>query len=215
MSVQHRNLADVWQHLQGRHDIAHVLREIIGQHSVDSTLQDDDSRNAEDSIKTVVWIKTILDLQRCYLSGNATGVSECPPYVLSCLLPSELLFSTILYLINVKTRLFPSQTTLKTREFTRPRHILAQTLLSGLRLLLLRKESLAAHDKRRLQTAINAAWQHDRLHGVERFVVSDLFAAILDSMDDTTHSDRYSQEWSNARLPTYAAGLVSSSAVLV
>ncbi|KAF2878309.1 hypothetical protein BDV95DRAFT_18220 [Massariosphaeria phaeospora] len=207
MSSQHQNLADVWQHLQGKDNIAHILREIIGQHAVESTLLKDDSRNTEESIRVVIWVKTIFDLQRCYLSGNATGVSECPPYVLSCLLPPELLFSTILYLINVKTRLFSSQTTLMTREFTRPRHILAQTILSGLRLLLLRKEALAPQEKRHLQTAINSAWQRDRLHGVERFIVSDLFAAILDSLNEESHDNPYSQEWSNARLPTYAAGL--------
>ncbi|KAF2261628.1 hypothetical protein CC78DRAFT_343557 [Lojkania enalia] len=212
MSLPHRNLAAVWLHLQGRHDIANILREIIGQHSVDLSLQDEESRNPEESIRTIIWIKTIFDLERCYLSGNATGISECPPYVLSCLLPSELLFSTILYLVNAKTRLFPSQTTLLTREFTRPRHILAQTLLSGLRLLLLRKENIATQEQRRLQISINTAWHNDRLHGVEQFIVSELFAATLDQVNasgsrDDASVNPYIQEWSNARLPTYAAGL--------
>lgn len=209
MSLRHKSLAEVWQHLQGRHDIASVLREIIGQHSIESTLLEDESRKTEESIRTVIWIKTIFDLQRCYLGGNATGVSDCPPYVLSCLLPSELLFSTIIYLINVKQRLFSSQTTLMTREFTRPRHILAQTLLSGLRLLLLRKEKITPQEARRLQTAINASWKDDRLHGVERFVVSGLFAAVLDAVNETARDNPYRTEWLNARLPTYAAGLVS------
>ncbi|KAF2118890.1 hypothetical protein BDV96DRAFT_643057 [Lophiotrema nucula] len=203
----HRHLAEAWQILQGRHDVANILREIIGQHSVDLALQEDDSRNVDESIRAIIWIKTIFDLQRAYLSGNATGITECPPYVLSCLLPSELLFTSILYLINVKTRLFPSQTTLMTREFIRPRHILAQTVLSGLRLLLLRKESISALDRRRLQTAINAAWQNDRLHGVEKFIVSDLFTAILDSVNEPSRENAYIQEWANMRLPMYAAGL--------
>ncbi|KAF2796433.1 hypothetical protein K505DRAFT_359320 [Melanomma pulvis-pyrius CBS 109.77] len=207
MSLRHKSLAEVWQHLQGRHDIASVLREIIGQHSIESTLLEDESRKTEESIRTVIWIKTIFDLQRCYLGGNATGVSDCPPYVLSCLLPSELLFSTIIYLINVKQRLFSSQTTLMTREFTRPRHILAQTLLSGLRLLLLRKEKITPQEARRLQTAINTSWKDDRLHGVERFVVSGLFAAVLDAVNETARDNPYRTEWTNARLPTYAAGL--------
>jgi hypothetical protein len=216
MSLQHRQLADVWTTLQGRHDIAAILREIIGQHSIDSALGDDDSTTATSSIQTIIWIKTIFDLQRCYLSGIANGVAECPPYVLSCLLPPDLLLSSILYLVNVKTRLFSSQTTLITKEFTRPRQILAQTVLSGLRLLLLRKESVAAHDKRRLQKAINTAWQHDRLHGVERFIVSDLFAQILDTITAGAQGvtrdsadNPYITEWKNARLPTFGAGLVS------
>lgn len=208
MSLPHRNLAEVWHHLEGRHDVANIVREIIGQQSVQSTLQEDESATIEESIRTIVWLKSVFDLQRCYLSGIATGVAECPPYVLSCLLPSELLFSSILYLINVKTALFSSQTTLMTREFTRPRHILAQTVLSGLRLLLLRKEGLAANDKRRLQNAINSAWRDDRLLGVERFIVSDLFAEVLNSFDEAWSENPYQREWANAKLPTYAAGLV-------
>ncbi|PSN68422.1 hypothetical protein BS50DRAFT_491972 [Corynespora cassiicola Philippines] len=206
MSLQHKNLAEVWQHLQGRHDIANILREVIGQHSVENTLQDEETCT-EESVRTICWIKTILDLQRCYLSG-ISNVSECPPYVLPCLLPSELIFSTILYLISVKTRLFSSQTTLMTKEFTRPRRILAQTILSGLRLLLIRKEQLSIREKRKLRLAINASWQNDRLHGVERFIVSDIFAAVLDMLnDDPSREDPYANERLNARLPTYASGL--------
>ena len=207
MSLRHRSLAEVWEHLEGRHDVASLLREIVGQHSIESTLLEDESRQTEESIRTIIWIKTIFDLQRCYLSGSATGVSDCPPYILSCLLPSEILFSTIIYLINVKKRLFSSQTTLMTKEFTRPRHILAQTLLSGLRLLLLRKERMTSQDARRLQTAINTSWKDDRLHGVERFIVSGLFAAVLDTLNEMSRDNPYATEWSNARLPTYAAGL--------
>jgi hypothetical protein len=216
MSLHHRKLAEVWTMLQGRHDTAAILREIIGQHSIDLALNDHGSTNSASSIQAIIWIKTIFDLQRCYLSGIANGVAECPPYVLSCLLPPELLLSSILYLVDAKTRLFPSQTTVITKEFTRPRQILAQTILSGLRLLLLRKESVAAHDKRRLQKAINTAWPHDRLHGVERFIVSDLFAQILDTItagDQGVTRDSgdnpYITEWKNARLPTFGAGLVS------
>lgn len=221
MSFQHRKLAEVWTTLQGQHDAAAILREIIGLHSINLALNDQDSTNSNSSIQTIIWIKTIFDLQRCYLSGITNGVAECPPYVLSCLLPPDLLLSSILYLVDVKTRLFPSQTTLITKEFTRPRHILAQTILSGLRLLLLRKESVAAHDKRRLQKAINTAWKHDRLHGVERFIVSDLFAQILDTITAgdqgvtrESADNPYITEWKNARLPTFGAGLVSPDAAV-
>ncbi|KAJ4289755.1 hypothetical protein N0V90_011085 [Kalmusia sp. IMI 367209] len=207
MSSQHRHLAQVWEHLQGRHDVANLVREIVGQHAVDASLQENGSWNIEESIRTIGWIKIVFDSQRCYLSGIATGVADCPPYVLSCLLPPDLLFSTILYLINIKTKLFPSQTTLMTREFTRPRHILAQTILSGLRLLLLRKENLSTNDKRRLQNAINSAWRDDRLLGVERFIVTELFAEILNALNEPSRENPYQREWSNAKLPTYAAGL--------
>jgi hypothetical protein len=209
MSLQHRNLAQVWEHLQGRHDIANLLREIVGQHAIAS--HDTESRSIEESIRTIGWIKIVFDFQRCYLSGIATGVADCPPYVLSCLLPPDLLFSTILYLISIKTSLFSSQTTLMTREFTRPRYILAQTILSGLRLLLLQKEGINANDQRRLQNAINQAWREDRLHGVERFIVCELFAEILNALSEPSRENPYAREWANAKLPAYAAGLVSES----
>jgi hypothetical protein len=208
MSFRHRKLALVWQHLQGRHDVAQVVREIIGQHSIQLTLEDDITKSAEESVRTIIWLKTIFDLQRCYLSGLTAGAAECPPYVASTLLPGELVFSTILYLISVKSKLFSSQTTLMTREFTRPRHILAQTILSGLRLLLLRKEHLAADDKRRLQNAINLAWRDDALRGVELFTVGELFAEILNSLNEAPRDDPYQRERTCANLPTYAAGLV-------
>lgn len=96
-----------------------------------------------------------------------------------------------------------------TREFTRPRHVLAQTILSGLRLLLLRKESVKGNDQRRLQNAINQAWSEDRLHGVERFIVSELFAEVLNALSEPARENPYAREWANAKLPAYAAGLVS------
>lgn len=96
-----------------------------------------------------------------------------------------------------------------TREFTRPRHVLAQTILSGLRLLLLRKETLETDKVRRLHAAINQAWTDDRLFGAERFIVSELFAEILNALTEPSRENPYQREWTNAKLPTYAAGLVS------
>lgn len=213
MSSQHRLLATVWDQFQGRQNVANLVREILGQHAVDASLHQHDSWNIEHSVRTIGWIKLVFDSQRCHLSGIATGVADCPPYVLSCLLPPELLFSTILYLIDIKTKHFSSQTTLMTREFTRPRHVLAQAVLSGLRLLLLRKDVLTSDDTRRLQNAINSAWRDDRLHGVERFVVTELFAEILNSLNEPSRENPYIREWKNAKLPTYAAGLVCESAL--
>lgn len=217
MSWQHRKLAEIWASLEGRHDIASILREIIGQHSIETALHEDESSHPDSLVHSVIWIKAIYDLQRCYLSGLSNGVAECPPYILHYLLPPELLLSSILYLVNVKRRLFSSEITVLTKEFTRPRSLLAQCILSGLRLILLRKDVFALCDKRRLQRAVNVAWQHDRLYGVERFIVSDLFAQALDAVSTeitgTTRDSRensYMTEWQSARLPKFAAGLVRS-----
>lgn len=201
MSLHHSVLADVWTILQERPDIASILREIIGQRAIATNLIADDDRNAQDSnFEAIIWIKIILDLQRSYLSGLANGVLECPPQVNAYLLPKELVFTTILYLINTK-----SQITLQVKDSRRARLILAQAVLSGLRLLLQRKDRITKHEKQRLHIAINTAWQHDRIQGVESFVVSDVFSQILDSLESPTRDvndthGAYTQEWLNARL---------------
>ncbi|KAF2016584.1 hypothetical protein BU24DRAFT_422957 [Aaosphaeria arxii CBS 175.79] len=205
MSQQHINLAKVWQHLQGRQDISNILREIIG----DLALHHGETYEIEVSIQKIIWIKVIFDLQRTYLTGDGAGIAGCPSYMLPCLVPQELLLSTIFFLVDVKSRLFPSQTTLMTREYTRPRHMLSQTLLSGLRLLMLRKEDIAARDRQRLQNLINKAWQHDRLQGVEGFVVSELFAGTLDLLNDLLNGGRdpHARERACAKLPSWHVGL--------
>ncbi|KAF2660137.1 hypothetical protein K491DRAFT_688460 [Lophiostoma macrostomum CBS 122681] len=206
MYSQHKQLAKVWTSLQRRHDIASILHEIIGQHVVVS-LDRDGSQNVDDSIRIIIWIKTVLDLQRGLLSGTSRGVTECPSYVLPCILPSELLLSTVFYLVDTKTRAFPRGSILISRNFRRLSLLLAQTLLSGLRLVSLKKVNLDIHDTSRLRVAINAAWQYDRLDGVEQFIVSRLFAEILDSLNAATTEDPYQQELVQARIPTYASGL--------
>ena len=208
MSSHHRNLAAVWDHLQGRNDISGTLREVIGQHALQHTFRGDEAQTSGENYETIIWIKIIYDLQRCYLSGITTGTTEIPSQILPCLLPHELLFSSILYLINTKVRTFPSQTTLMTKEFTRPRLILVQTILSGLRLLLLHKDHVSLHQKRSLQAAINEAWRDDHLRGVECCMVQQVFAAMLDVMNESDHVDAYRVERENARLPTYTSGLV-------
>lgn len=209
MYSQHKQLARVWALLQGRRDNACVLREIIGQHAIESLGNEVESQSVDQAIRTTIWIKTIFDLQRALLSGTSTGVAECPPYLRTCLLPSELLLSSILYLVDIKTRVFSTQIAVVTEEFGHPRLILAQAVLSGLRLLLLRRENITAVRKRRLRRSINAAWQGDQLQGMEQFIVSKLFTEILDIVNDTSTDNPYQQELIRARLPSYASGLVS------
>ncbi|KAH7393020.1 hypothetical protein BKA66DRAFT_457420 [Pyrenochaeta sp. MPI-SDFR-AT-0127] len=207
MSSQHRNLAAVWEHLAGRTDISDTLREITGHHALQSALHEDEHGHADDASQTIVWIKTIFDLQRCYLSGISSSTSGCPPNLTSCLLPPELLFSSILYLLEVKIRSFPSQTSEITSDLTLPRLVLAQTILSGVRLLLSRRENLSSRQIERLKSAIKKAWDGDNVDGVERFITKELFATILELLEDSSHVDSHQTERAKARLPTYATGL--------
>lgn len=204
----------VFERLHGRHDIADVLRDIIAKHALDSSLlqlQENSASNTESSICVIVWIKVIFDLQRTYLQACA-GVNECPPYLLPCLIPSELVFSTITYLIQVKLRLFPNQTNIITREFAKQRYFIAQTLLSGLRLLLLRNEGFHPQKKSLLQSTISAAWQQGRFCEAEQFVVSEVFSEVLDLIRPIECPNEHFHpleptNWSKANLPTFSAGL--------
>lgn len=204
----HNDLASVWEHLLHRNDLPVVLREIIGQHALQSASQEDQTHPDKGVHETVIWIRVIYDLQRCYLSGYTIGTSEIPPQIVSCLLPTDLLLSSILYLISIKTSTFPSQTTLMTKEFVRRRLILARTILSGLRLSLSHKYSLNSKQKGRLQSAINGAWKDDNLRGAECCIVQLVFAAMMDVMTDLEHVDAYRVERENARLPIFSTGLV-------
>ncbi|KAF2826414.1 hypothetical protein CC86DRAFT_467125 [Ophiobolus disseminans] len=207
MYSQHKHLAAAWEHLQGHHDVSAILREIIGHHALQGVFQDDDSDLSNDSFEALIWIKILYDLQRCYLGGTSTGASHISSEATKWLLPPDLLFSSIIYLINVKVRVFSSETTLMTKEFTRPRLILAQTVLSGLRLLLLQQDQISAHQRRSLRIALNEAWRNDDLQGVECCIIKQVFAAALDVINDPHHVDAYRTERENARLPTYTSSL--------
>ncbi|KAF1918188.1 hypothetical protein BDU57DRAFT_547277 [Ampelomyces quisqualis] len=203
----HNDLASVWGHLLLRNHVPVVLREIIGQHALQSASQENGTHTDKCFHEIVIWIRLIYDLQRCYLTGYTIGTSEIPPQIASCLLPVDLLFSSILYLIGIKTRTFPSQTTLMTKEFVRRRLILAQTVLSGLRLMLCHKSFLNGNEKRRLQSTIDGAWKDDNLGGAECCIVQLVFAAMIDILNEVDHLDAYHVERENARLPMILTGL--------
>lgn len=208
MSFQHRNLAAVWGHLAGLDNISTTLREITGQHVLQDMLQDDLKRSREESTRTVIWIKTIFDLQRCYLSGTTTGISECPPEVASCLLPPELLLSSILYLIDLRLKRIITPGELTAEGSIHANLILTQTVLSGLRIILFRKQNLSEYHRQHLQSAIQAAWEDDDIQGTERLIARQVFPAILNSLHDLKAKDHYRKERESARLPNYAKGLV-------
>lgn len=207
MYPQHRNLAAVWEHLLERDDISTTLCEITGQNLLQNLLLDQE-RQSREALQTIIWIKTIFDLQRCYLSGTITGVSECSPNLSPCLLPQELILSSILYLIDIKTRIFIPEGQRIDGEFADSRLILAETVLSGLRLLLLRNQNLLECHKRRLEIAIENAWKDDRSEGVESLVTQQIFPLILRSLRNSDFSDQYQKERLSAQLPKYSTGLV-------
>jgi hypothetical protein len=208
---QHSNLATVWEHLLGRNDLPEVLREIIGQHALQCTYTEHRAHPYHKAHEAIVWIKIIFDLQRCYLSGHTTGAAKIPSHMSAYLLPSDLLLSSVLYLISAKSRLTSSEDTLMTHEPI----ILAQTIMSGLRLLLWQKQCISPREKWLLQTAIADAWKDNRMREVESCIVQQVFPALLNVMQDLDHVDAYRTERENTELPTYVSGLVSVLTELV
>jgi hypothetical protein len=214
--MSHQLVAAVWEQL-GRHDVANIVREIVGQHAIDLALQWQDglSNNTEQLIHAVCWIKVIFDLQRTYLQGCA-GVANCDPYVVRYLIPPDLIFSTMMYLIQVKSKLFPS-TAATIPAYSKHRYFIAKTLLSGIRVLLLRNESLPVENKYNLERAIRAAWKgQSDLSPPERQLLAEVLQEAIDRIPtanqaDGPQSDR--QLWLNfldrAAIPSFMTGLVS------
>jgi hypothetical protein len=205
---QHSNLATVWEHLLGRYDLPEVLREIIGQHALRCTFLDHEAQPNNEAFEAIIWIKTIFDLQRCYITGHPTGVSEISSHLSAYLLQPDLLLLSILYLISAKSHIISSENSVTASEVLQ-RLILAQTVLSGVRLLLWYKERISTHEKWRLQTAITEAWKDDHMQEIECCIVQQVIPAMLNMMKESDHVDAYRMERNNAGLPTYASGLVS------
>ncbi|RAH83668.1 hypothetical protein BO86DRAFT_31517 [Aspergillus japonicus CBS 114.51] len=206
--MSHPLVAAVWEQL-GRRDLANILREIIGEHVLDIAVSQPDGQSAsiEPLTRTVFWIKTIFDAQRTYLQGLAS-VHECHPYFLPYLLPSETVFSTLMYLLKVKLELFPCNRPTDP-ELVGYRHLIAHTLLAGTRVLLLRGESINTDKKFRFEKAMRAAWRNSDLSNVERFLISDLLPKAIDSIGSTELSATQTLTIDRGKpyLPSFAAGL--------
>ncbi|KAE8350718.1 hypothetical protein BDV28DRAFT_138608 [Aspergillus coremiiformis] len=175
--MSHPLVAAVWEQLR-RRDITNILREIIGEHATEVAIfqaeQSSDAR-IEHLMHAVFWIKAIFDLHRACLQGltNFDGGSY--------LLPPEMIFSTLMYLVQVKPKLFPCDKPTNP-ELVKYRHVLALVLLAGARLLPLRGESISHDLKFNLERAIRAAWQDSELPRAERFMVSVLLPQVIGSI---------------------------------
>ncbi|KAI9927704.1 hypothetical protein MW887_002556 [Aspergillus wentii] len=205
--MSHPLVAAVWEQL-GRHDVANILREVIGEYATElATLhvKSGPTSDIESTTRMVFWIKAIFDLQRTYLQGMS-GMRDCHPYLLPYLLPSETIFSTLMYLIRVKSELFPiSMAT--TPEFAEHRYSIAQTLLAGVRLLVLRGENLHTHMKVNLEQAIRAAWQHPGLSSGESYLVNDFLPSAIGFIGYPDISGSPQSPAAKACLPPFVSGI--------
>lgn len=200
--MSHPLVAATWEQL-GRHDIANILREVVGEHAAELAvvqIQDGLVSNIEPLTRMIFWIRTIFDLQRTYLQGVAR-LSDCNPYIQPYLLSSEIVYATLMYLVRVKNELFPT-TTVTIRESAQYRYFLAQTLLSGVRLLLLRGEDLDDERKSNLESGVRSAWRHPGLSGTEHYLVNDILPRAVNGVG-SVHSAIH-----ESALPSFVSGLV-------
>lgn len=181
--MSHPLVAAVWEQL-GRRDLANILREIIGEHAAEiavSQIHDGtQAAKVESLTRSVFWIRAIFDLQRTYLQG-LRSIHDRQSSFLHYLLPSDVILSAVMYLVHVKTSLFPCTAT-TAQDLMRHRHFLVHTLLAGIRLLLLRGENLSPDAKFNMERAIRSAWQDPDLSGMERYLVSDLLPKAINSI---------------------------------
>ena len=201
--MSHPLVAAVWEQL-GRPDIANILREIIGEHAAQlavSQVQNGLVANIGSLVRMVFWIKAVFDLQRSYLQG-LTNVRDCHPSLLPYLLPSETIYSTLMYLIRVKSELLP-MTTATVQDRGQYRYYLAETLLAGVRLLLLRGDGLNAEMRSNLARAMKMAWQHPGLSSTEGYLVNVALPSAIGEIGSVDGLKAHP-------LPSFATGLVST-----
>src|SRR4051812_12430499 len=98
-------LGRIWALLNTRRDVGNIVKELIGQHALESSELEGEENQDEllnVSFKYAIYVKVFFDLQRVYL-----GCSEPSQQSLSHLLPLRQLYLLITWLLRLKSRLFP------------------------------------------------------------------------------------------------------------
>lgn len=203
--MSHQSFAAVWIQLEARTDIDNILRELIGQNSLESSVlvaNSDELLNS--SLRLIVIVKVIFDLQRTY-SQCSTPSSES-----SHLLQPRQLFLAIIYLLRIKSRVFRrSEDT--SPQYATQRSFLAQALVSGLRALWLRKYSFPEDDIFQLRDTFNEAWNGDELNDLDGFLIRILRHIILKGFSDP-RPELSRPACGQVQLRNYSTGLVSALA---
>ena len=116
-----------------------------------------------------------------------------------------------MYLIRVKAELMP-MTTVTVRDHAQYRYSLAETVLAGVRLLLLRRGGLNGEMKSNLERAMKTAWQHPGLSSAESYLIKVLLLNAIKDIGcvDCSNDSGSSVDSGRPSLPTYASGLVGA-----
>ncbi|CAG8975001.1 hypothetical protein HYALB_00012133 [Hymenoscyphus albidus] len=181
--MSHQEFAVIWATLQGRLDINNLVQELVGRYQ----LEIGKSGNAR---------------ERTYLQS-----SNSSPETKSCLLDTEILFNVLSHLLDVKSTIFGTNDGALPLEDARHSYI-GQTLLSGLRALLLRNKRLSQEDYELFNTKIEETWGGDDLEDVHHFIVYQLCRGILAELNTTSPAFRGSEPaCGTVLLPDFHKGL--------
>jgi hypothetical protein len=202
--MSHEDIASTWLVLHGRQDIDHILRELIGRHVLDVSLGRSDSSHLHQAIVSHVQaLKVIFDLQRTYLQSSVPSV-ECT----SSLLPYELLLSVVLYLLDAIAAEFSSSTGLHVGETLKS--LTAQTILSGLRALLLLRDDLPPREHMLLRSRFEEVYKHENTHSSDDLPILPLCRQVIRALGQSGQGSIYSKPACGmASLPDFFHNLVS------
>ncbi|KIW07107.1 hypothetical protein, variant [Verruconis gallopava] len=203
MAQSHSLLGCLWFELEEEGDgTANILREILGQHTIELlTLDHSSPADVQHALRPVYWIKALFDLQRAY--AQATAFPNIPG-----ILPFDLICATVLHLLNVHVRIFPGPR-LKP-EHSGQRLLITHAILSGFRLLTLLNERLDFQRVQHLQKALQQiSSQPENLSGIEQFIFTTLMPSALavQPNSEVQSGTAYSLNLRQLGLPTFAEGL--------
>jgi hypothetical protein len=196
--MSHQPFTAIWIQLETRTDIDNILRELIGQHSLESSVLIDSDDLLKSSLRLTVFLKVIFDLQRAYPQGSLY------------LLQPRQLFRAIVYLLRIKSGVFrPSEDT--STQYVTQRSFMAQALVSGLRALWLRNYTFSDDEITQLRSTFQEAWDGDELNDHDTFLIRNLCCMILEKLSDPP-SELSSLACREVQLRDYSMGLVSTLA---
>lgn len=204
--MSHQEFASIWARLQGRLDIDNIVQELVGRYQLEIQRRESDhERLLATEFPHVVVLRIIFDLQRTYLQSSSPSSQTK-----SCLLNTKILLCGLSHTIDVKTTIFGANDGSSAIEGAR-HSFLGQTLLSGLRALLLRNKRLSQEEYESFNSRIGDAWGGDSLEDVDHFTVNQLCRGILAELNSDSPAFRGSEPaCGTVVLPDFHRGLVSN-----
>lgn len=207
--------AEVWDRLKSRTDIDSLVRESFGEYDLQSALFEPRSPGlVKVSMTVVVSMRVVFDLQRTYLQSG-----DRSPEIISYLISPTMIILTLRKLMNLKSSLFPPGSL---RDDCDQSCFIAQTILSGIRILMLRsrypEKCLSSDQKHGLLDRLTRAWDFNEernMSSVEKFIIRDICVPSLESIPTRdsptlpTHPQLFQPACGGHTLQSYLIGLVS------